>query len=47
MNVDFETLQEEIAAFEEMSEAEVMDFYQVDYKEEARRFIEDWWSMIS
>lgn len=47
MKMDFETLQEEITAFEEMSEAEAMHFYQVDYKEEARQFIADWWEMMS
>jgi hypothetical protein len=47
MNTEFETLQDEIAAFKEMSEVEVMTFYQVDNKEEARQAIIDWWEMSS
>jgi hypothetical protein len=43
VNIDFETLQEEMAAFEIMTEEEAVEFYKVDSKREAVRYIEDWW----
>lgn len=34
----------ELAALEVMSEAEACKLYNVDYKEEARQFIIEWWA---
>lgn len=45
--IRFETLSEELAAFELMSEEEAIKLYNVDYKEEAMDYIVDWYKMMN
>ena len=40
----YRMMQEELAAFDKLSEEEACLIYNVDYKEEARQYIIDYWS---
>lgn len=42
--LDFQTLEEELTAYEAMTENEAIDFYNVDYKAEALQYILDYWT---
>lgn len=39
------SLEEELALFEQMTDNEVKDIYNVDERDEALNFIFDWWVM--
>jgi len=41
--LDFQTLEEELIAYEAMTENESMDFYNVENKAEALQYILDYW----
>lgn len=41
---DFQTLEQELKAYEQMSETMAMNVYRVDSKEEALSYILDWWA---
>lgn len=40
----FDNLEMELSVFETMTEAEACTLYNVDYKEEARQYIIDYWT---
>ncbi|BCI64891.1 hypothetical protein [Coprobacter secundus] len=40
---NFDNVNEELEAFEAMTEDEACKIYNVDYKEEARQYIIDYW----
>jgi hypothetical protein len=44
---EFETVYEDLAALDQMTESEATDFYKTDSKEEARQLIIEYWHMIS
>ena len=44
---DFISLDQELSAFERMTEEEVIRIYNVDYKEEARVFITEHWDYVN
>lgn len=43
----FENLENELRAYESMSETEACEYYNVDYKEEARQYIIDYWTLAA
>lgn len=45
LNVEY--LNEELERFEEMTEQEACKEYNVDYKEEARQYIIEYWTCIA
>jgi hypothetical protein len=47
MEIEFESLEEELAVIEQMTEDEVCRTYKVDSKEEAFPYVRDWWHFNS
>lgn len=43
----FENLENELTVFEAMTDAEACKLYNVDYKEEARQYIVDYWTLAA
>lgn len=41
--INFTSLEEELFVYEEMTEKEAQELYNVDYKEEALQYIKDYW----
>lgn len=41
--LDFQTLEEELRAYEAMTEKEAIDFYNIENKAEALQYIFDYW----
>lgn len=42
-----QAMQEELSELESMSDDEACDFYNCDSKEEARQYIQEWWTKIA
>lgn len=42
-----QAMQEELAALESMSDNEACDLYNCDSKDEARKYIQEWWGCIA